>query len=148
MKLLTKQRFKLALLYVLQILVVVSPVIGLLVIKRNDYFTNPEKVYSLSFAGIMALTVLVLQVIGKTPKNVHKLIKLGVLTLFLWVLKPILTELCLLVTASFAGELFGFLCFHHAIKMQKLKISTLEHKKIEEELTPAIENEIELRGRV
>lgn len=148
MKTLMKQRFKLVVLSVLQILVVIAPIIALVIYKRNDYFTNPEKIFSLSFAGVVALCVITLQVMGKTPKNLHKLIKLALLTLFLWVMKPVLLDLCLLTTATFVGELLGFLCFSHVIKMQKLKISALEIKKTEESLQTMSETEIEWRGRV
>ena len=148
MKLLARERLKLAILYVLQVILVVTPVLTLVILKRKDYFASTEKIFSLSFTGIVAFGVLILQVIGKTPKKIHSLIKLSLLTLFLWALKPILSELCLIVTSVFAGELMGFLCLSYPIKMQKLKVSTLEHKKTESELKPMIENEIEVRGRL
>ena len=148
MKLLARERLKLALLYVMQIILVIAPVLVLFIFKRKDYFATPEKIFSLSLTGFIAFSVLILQVIGKTPKKVHSLIRLSLITLFLWALKPILSELCLIATSVFAGELVGFLCFSYPIKMQKLKVSTLEHKKTENELNPLIENEIEVRGRL
>lgn len=148
MKLLARERFKLVILYVLQIIFVIAPVLTLIILKRKDYFASTEKIFSLSFTGMVAFVVLILQVIGKSPKNIHSLIKLSVITLFLWALKPILSELCLIITAVFAGELMGFLCFTHPIKMQKIKVSTLEHKKAESDLKQFSEDEIEVRGRL
>lgn len=148
MKLLAKEKLKLALLFILQIIFVIAPVIVLIILKRNDYFGTPEKVFSLSLTGAIVFLALILQIVGKAPKNVHNLIKLSVITLFLWALKPILSELCVLMTAVFAGEFLGFLCFSYPIKKQKLKLSALERKKTENELAPLIEKEIELRGRL
>lgn len=148
MSILTKQRFKLALLIVLQITVVISPLVGLLIFKRSDYFKTPEKIYSLSFSCVVCLTFIILQALGKTPKNLHKLIKLALLSVFLWVLRPVLYDLCLLVTACFVGELLGFLIFSHFIKVQRLKVTSLETLKVENELQKACENVNEWSGRV
>ncbi len=148
MKVLTKQRFKLAMLCLMQIVIVIAPVIGLIVYKRNEYFASSEKVYSLSIAAVISITFIILQVLGKTPKNVHKIIKLAVLSLFLWVLRPILYDLCLIVTAGFVGELLGFLIFSHLIRIQKLKIASLETSEITGELKEKNENEVEWSGRV
>lgn len=148
MGMLAKNKFKLTLLYILQILLVISPVIAVIIIKRNDYFTTANKLFSLSFAGVTGITILVLQVVGKTPKNIHILIKLGVITLILWLLRPILDELCLLVTACFGGELLGFLTLSYPIKMQKLKVKRLELAIAEKSLALTADEQTEWSGRV
>lgn len=148
MKSIAKQRFSLMLLCVFQIITVITPITVLLALKHNEYFSTPEKTFSISFAGVIALTFIALQVMGKTPKNVHKMIKLAILTALLWALKPILNELCMLVSAVFLGELLGFICFSHAIRIQKLKISSFEMQKADIQLQKMSDGERELRGRV
>lgn len=112
---------KLILFYVFQVLVTIAPVLVVIVLKKDEYINDSQKAFSLGFGGIIALTVMVLQIVGKLPRNLHIIIKLGLATLILWMLRPILDELCLLVTCAFGGELLAWLCFSKAIRNLKAK---------------------------
>ena len=135
---------KLIILYLLQILVIIAPVLIVIILKREEYFTKPEKVFSLSFGAIIALSIAVLQIIGKMPKNIHMLIRLGVITLILWLLRPILDELCILLTCAFCGEFLSWALFTKPIKTIKKRKNISEIAKIKNE----IELQDDITGRV
>lgn len=130
-----KERYKLVILYVLQILIIIAPVLAVIIVRRNDYITSPSKSFALSFGAIVAFIIMILQVLNKMPKDIHLIVKLGVASVFLWMLRPILDELCLLLTCAFGGELLGWLVCSHAIKMQKIKIGLSERRILNESLT-------------
>lgn len=130
----SKDRYKLLLLYVLQAIVIVAPIIAVIVIKRNDYFSVPEKTFSLSFACISAFVIMVLQILGKMPKNVHVIVKLGLITVFLWMIRPILDDLCLLLTCAFGGEIVGMALFAKPIRLLKKRIDYVEYVEIKRDI--------------
>lgn len=136
---------KLILLYILQVLVMITPVLVVIILKKDEYINNSQKAFSLGFGGIIALTIIVLQIVGKLPKNLHAIIKLGLATLILWMLRPILDELCLLVTCAFGGELFAWLFFSKAIRNLKAKIDYKESETIKKAVD---DGEKPISGRV
>lgn len=130
----SKDKRKLILFYVLQTIIVISPIIAVVVIKRNDYFRVPEKAFSLSFACISAFVIMVLQILGKMPKNVHIIVKLGLLTVFLWMIRPILDDLCMLLTCALGGEIVGMSLFAKPIRLLKKRIDCIEYAEIKKDI--------------
>lgn len=130
----SKDKWKLLLFYVLQALVITAPILTVIIIKRNDYFRVPEKAFSLSFACISALVIMIFQILGKMPKNVHVIIKSGILTVFLWMIRPILDDLCLLLTCAFGGELLGIALFSKPIRLLKKRIECIEYAEIKRDI--------------
>lgn len=130
----SKDRCKLLLLYVSQAIVIIAPIIAVIVVKRNDYFSVPEKTFSLSFACISAFVIMVLQILGKMPKNVHIIVKLGLITVFLWMIRPILDDLCLLLTCALGGEIVGMALFSKAIILLKKRIDCIEFDEIKKDI--------------
>ena len=126
-----KYKRELFLLYFLQVLVLITPVLIVVILKKEEYIRDSRKAFSLGFGAITALTIIALQIAGKLPKTVHIIIKLGLTTVFLWMLRPILDELCLLTTCAFAGETAAWLIFTKPIITLKAKADYKDAQNIE-----------------
>lgn len=136
-----KERCKLYILYTLNILLCILPIILTIAFNFKSYVSTPERTLSLSLSGMLAITVIILNVLNKLPKNVSSIAKLAIVTAFLWLLKPIINELCLLCTMLLCGNLSSMLIFSKAIKKQKGICEGLDKREIEREI-------IEIEGRV
>lgn len=137
----SKVVIKLYILYTLNILIAVLPIVLTIAFNFKSYVSTPERAISLTLSGILALTVIVLNAINKLPKELSGVVKLGIITAFLWVLKPLISELCLLCTMLLVGNITSQIIFSHPIKHQKALVEGLERKDVEREI-------IELEGRV
>lgn len=136
-----KERIKLYILYILNIILSILPIILTVVFNFKDYISTPERAVSLSLSGILAVTVMVLSVLNKLPKDISSNVKLALLTIFLWLLKPLISELCLLCTMLLVGNIASHLIFCKGIKRQKAIVEGMEKLDIEKEI-------IDLEGRV
>ena len=137
-----KNNYTLALvgLYAGYFLTAIAPVLSVVVIKWKDYVSTPSRAVSLASGGIIALALLLMQIAGKTTRNVHRIVKFGVLTLACWSLNALIDELCLLVSCAFGGELLSWAIF--TIPIEKIK-----EKRLDGSVKKLIEDSV-LSGRV
>ncbi len=132
---------RLYILYTLNILLSILPIVLTVAFNFKSYVATPERAISLSLSGILALSVITLNALNKLPKDLSGIVKLALLTAFLWLLKPLIAELCLLCTMLLAGNIAGTLIFSRPIKHQKALVEGLDGKEIEKEI-------YEIEGRV
>ena len=137
----TKNALTLSGLYVGSFLTAVAPVTTVVALNWSQYVSTPSRAVSLASGGVIALVLLVMQILGKTPKNVHRLLKFGFLTLACWAVYAIIDQVCLLVTCAFGGEALSWAIFTVPIRKAK-------EKRSGDNVIATIKEEGTLSGRV
>ena len=129
-------------LYVLQTLLCLAPVAVVVGLDWNVYTATPARSVSLSLVGVLAVGLVVLTTLGKTPKNVRRVVWYGVAAGVLWVVRPIVANIAMLVSALAVGELLAELVAKPLIAKEKRERACAPTVKALNEVVD------ELRGRV
>ena len=133
-----KNKISLLALYAGYFLTAVAPVLTVIALNWKDYVNTPSKTVSLASGGLIAIVLLIMQIMGKTTANVHRLVKFGVLTLACWSLNALIDQLCLLVSCAFGGEFLSWAIF--TIPIQKVKekseLTTIKQIVVETQSAP------------
>ncbi|MBQ7653396.1 MAG: hypothetical protein IJS93_03395 [Clostridia bacterium] len=137
----SKTKAALAALYTGSFLTSIAPVVTVIAVNWSDYVSTPSRAVSLASGGAIALIVLGMQILGKTPKNLHRLVKYAFVTVACWAVYNIIDQLCLLVTCAFGGELASFMAFTVPIDKFKEKLNG-------EKIVAVVKEEETLSGRV
>ena len=132
----------LALAYLLYGVLALSPAVVAVLLDWEVYTATKASVLSLSFAGTIAAALIALQASGHAPKKVKRVVWYALAAGALWLLKPIVSSLAMLVTCMAAGELAAMLVAAPLIR--KIKRDRADGR-ISEAVKDAIE---EVQGRV
>lgn len=95
--------------YALYGVLALGPAAVAIALDWSVYTGTPQRCFSLTVAGMVALTLVVLQAMGHSPKNVRRVVWYGLGAALLWALRPIVQSLAILLTAMTAGELLAML---------------------------------------
>lgn len=95
--------------YLLYALLALAPAAVAIALDWSVYTQSTARCVSLSFAGVLAVTLICLQAVGHTPKKVKRVVWYALAAGVLWLLRPIVSSLALLTTCMAAGELAAML---------------------------------------
>ena len=90
--------------YLLYGVLALTPVVVAVALDWQVYTASPQRCLSLSFAGGLAVTLVALQVSGHAPKKVKRVVWYALAAGVLWLLRPIIDSLAVLVTCMAIGE--------------------------------------------
>ena len=81
-----------------------APVVVAVALDWDVYTSDVRRCASLSVAGAIAALLIVMQAVGHTPRHVKRVVWYAVAAAVLWLLKPLVASLALLVTCMALGE--------------------------------------------
>ena len=91
--------------YALYAVLAIAPAVVAVAVDWQVYTATRAQCVSLSFAGVIAVVMVLLQATGHAPKKVRRVVWYTVVAVCLWMLKPIVQSLALLATCMAGGEL-------------------------------------------
>ena len=81
-----------------------GPVAVAVALDWDVYTASAARCVSLSVAGVLAVTLVALQMAGRAPKRVKRVVWYALVAAALWLLTPIVQSLAVLVTCMAVGE--------------------------------------------
>lgn len=110
-----KRRTKLYLLEILRVVTILTPLLVIVIINRNDYFYNTASTVSMTIGGCVAVVLALLLSFDKLKVR-SRIIVFGVVFGLVWALEPLIVDLKLLSGAAFLGEIVNTIFFEGRIK--------------------------------
>jgi hypothetical protein len=123
-------------------LLAAAPVAVAVIWDWNVYTQDVGRCVSLSFGGAIATVLIILQAMGHTPKKVKRVVWYALAAGMLWLLKPLIASLALLVTCMTIGEALAMVIARPLIVAAK---RARDNRLLSETLVKTIE---EVQGRV
>jgi hypothetical protein len=115
-----KRRTKLRLLELARVLVVLTPLVIVVILNRNDYFYSSAAAIKMTIGGCGVIVFAVLLSFDKVRIRSRALL-FGVIFGFAYALEPLLADLKILSGAAFLGELINAIFFESRInRLRKL----------------------------
>jgi len=102
-------RLRLLAAYALYGVLAMAPSVVAVAVDWSTYTATKAQCLSLSFAGVLAVALVLWQASGHTPKKVRRVVWYALVAGILWLLKPIVSSLALLATCMAGGELAAML---------------------------------------
>ena len=106
----SKLRLRLAVLYIVELAVLVGPLLAVLILNRARYFTTVADTVKVSIGGALCLIFLGLMVSGKLHVS-GGLFGVGAVFVLSWLLDAILQDLFLLSGMALAGKVLDAIFF-------------------------------------
>ena len=119
-----KLKVKKALLNALSFIVSIAPIVVAFAFKFGEYTKTVKGGVSLAIGGVLAVVLILLKVLNKTPKKVHRVVKYGIVFVLLYLLQGLLKDAVLLCGCAFVGEFLDFAIFTIPLKRINEKITT------------------------
>lgn len=90
--------------YALYFVLAAAPVAVAVALDWDVYTADPRRCWSLSVAGVAAAVLIAFQALGHSPKKVKRVVWYALAAGVLWLLKPLVDSLAVLVTCMAVGE--------------------------------------------
>ena len=113
-----KRRTKLRLLEISRVIVILTPLLVVVILNRNDYFYSPTSTVSMTLGGCVAIVLALLLSFDKIHIR-SRLVLIGLLFGLVWALEPLIIDLKLLLGAAFGGEIINTIFFEGRIKRMR-----------------------------
>lgn len=110
-----KRRTKLRLLELARVIVVLTPLVIVVILNRNDYFYNAAATVKMTIGGCVAVVLTVLLSFDKVRIRSRALL-FGIIFGLAYALEPLLVDLKILSGAALAGEIINAIFFESRIK--------------------------------
>ena len=117
------------LLCIASFIVLISPLVSVLIAKREVYFTKITDVWKISIGGGICLLLILLMILGKlrVPGGV---VALAVVCILSWLLDPILDDLFLLSCCALSGKVVDWIFFEPRIRRLRKLLDMHEQANI------------------
>lgn len=102
-----KNKSKVRLLKLLQVLVSVLPLLVVVVLNWEVYTKTPASSVSLGFGMIVGAVFALLKLLDRMPKNVKSVVWAGIACVLCWCLKILIVDLPIIATAWFIGSVLA-----------------------------------------